>query len=139
MPVRQQMQTPRSNLTECSQFWLIWYTQTAAVSIGQGGIHKPYVPAYSGINQQLDCVQFVLARILYTHCMCRVGQNCIYTPYMTVYLVISLPKYRIYTVYIWFWSTLCMCLHIRESSCACLLACYTHRMYLYRVYACVWS
>jgi hypothetical protein len=24
--------------------------------------------------------------------MCRVGQNHIYTPYMTVYLVISLPK-----------------------------------------------
>jgi hypothetical protein len=70
MPVRQQMQTPRSNLTECSQFWLIWYTQTAAVSIGQGGIHKPYVPAYSGINQHLNCLQLVLARIVYTHCMC---------------------------------------------------------------------
>jgi len=34
----------------------------------------------------------------------RVGR--IYTPYMTVYLVISLPKNRIYTVYIWFWPTL---------------------------------
>ena len=34
--------------------------------------------------------------------MCRVGQNRIYTPYMTVYLVISLPKlpyiHRIYMV-----------------------------------------
>jgi hypothetical protein len=34
--------------------------------------------------------------------MHRVGQNCIYTPYMTVYLVISLPKvpyiHRIYMV-----------------------------------------
>ena len=34
--------------------------------------------------------------------MCRVSQNCIYTPYMTVYLVISLSKkpytHRIYTV-----------------------------------------
>jgi len=34
--------------------------------------------------------------------MCRVGQNCIYAPYMTVYLVISLPKipyiHRIYMV-----------------------------------------
>jgi hypothetical protein len=32
--------------------------------------------------------------------VCRVGQNCIYTPYMTVYLVIFLPKipytHRIY-------------------------------------------
>ena len=31
----------------------------------------------------------------------RVGQNHIYTPYMTVYLVVFLPKYRIYTVYIY--------------------------------------
>jgi hypothetical protein len=34
--------------------------------------------------------------------MCRVGQNRIYTPYMTVYLVISLPNlpyiHRIYMV-----------------------------------------
>jgi hypothetical protein len=34
--------------------------------------------------------------------MCRVGQNRIYTPYVTVYLVISLPKIpyiqRIYMV-----------------------------------------
>jgi hypothetical protein len=29
---------------------------------------------------------------------------------MTVCLVIFLPKYRIYTVYIWFWPTLDMCL-----------------------------
>jgi len=35
----------------------------------------------------------------------RVGQNRMYTPYMTVYFVISLQKYRIYTVYIWFWPT----------------------------------
>ena len=35
-------------------------------------------------------------------CMCRVGQNRIYTPYTTVYLVIFLPKipyiHRIYMV-----------------------------------------
>ena len=43
----------------------------------------------------------------------RVGQNCIYAPYMTVYLVISLPTYRIYTVYIWFWPTLAKsCIHV---------------------------
>ena len=39
----------------------------------------------------------------------RVGQKRIYTPYMTVFLVISLPKipyiHRIY-IYIWFWLTL---------------------------------
>ena len=43
--------------------------------------------------------------------MCRVGQNHlyvhIYTPYMTVYLVISLPKLRyIHRIYIWFWPIL---------------------------------
>jgi hypothetical protein len=27
----------------------------------------------------------------------RVEQNRVYTPYMTVYLVISLPQYRLYT------------------------------------------
>jgi hypothetical protein len=27
-----------------------------------------------------------------TYCMCRVGQSRMYTPYMTVYLVISLPE-----------------------------------------------
>jgi hypothetical protein len=48
---------------------------------------------------------------------CRVGQNRIYTPYMTVNLVISLSKIPCihgvwfihlftYTVYIWFWPTL---------------------------------
>jgi hypothetical protein len=39
----------------------------------------------------------------------RVGQSCIYTLYMTVCLVISLPKmpyvHRIY-IYIWFWPAL---------------------------------
>ena len=41
--------------------------------------------------------------------MIRVGQNRIYTPYMTVYMVNSLPK-RPYThrIYIWFWPTLGM-------------------------------
>ena len=39
--------------------------------------------------------------------MCRVGQNRIYTPYLTVYLVISLPKIPyIHRIYIWFWPTL---------------------------------
>ena len=31
--------------------------------------------------------------------ICRVVQNRIYTPYLTVCMVISLPKYRIYNVY----------------------------------------
>ena len=41
---------------------------------------------------------------------CRVGQNRIYTPYMTVYLVISLPMIPyIHRIYIWFWPTLLTC------------------------------
>jgi len=37
----------------------------------------------------------------------RVGQHCLYTPYITVYLVIALPKIPyIHRVYIWFWPTL---------------------------------
>ena len=41
--------------------------------------------------------------------MIRVGQNRISTLYMTVYLVVSLPKLPyMYTVYIWFWPTLVM-------------------------------
>jgi hypothetical protein len=32
-----------------------------------------------------------------------VGQDRTFTPHMTVHLVISLPKYRIYTVYKWLW------------------------------------
>jgi hypothetical protein len=39
--------------------------------------------------------------------MVRVGQNRIYAPYMTVYLVIFLPKIPyIHNIYIWFWPTL---------------------------------
>ena len=52
-----------------------------------------------GMEQKVRC------RCLFTCAcvrMCRVGQNRIYTPYMTVYLVISLPKIpyvnRIYMV-----------------------------------------
>ena len=37
----------------------------------------------------------------------RVGQNRVYTPFMTVYLVIPLPKIPyIHRMYIWFWPTL---------------------------------
>jgi len=45
-----------------------------------------------------------LASTIYIRCTgtFRVGHNCICTPSMTVYLVISVPKcrYRLYTVYI---------------------------------------
>ena len=57
--------------------------------------------------------------------MCRVGKNRTYTTYMTVHLVISLPKIQyIHRIFIWFWPTLHMCvqsstlltiLHSRKS------------------------
>ena len=54
----------------------------------------------------LRCICVYLMRtqqtIPCTHRISRVGQNCIYTPYMTVYVVIPLPKipyiHRIYMV-----------------------------------------
>jgi hypothetical protein len=36
----------------------------------------------------------------------RVGQHCIYAPYMAVCLVIALRRMPYVTIYIWFWSTL---------------------------------
>jgi len=55
--------------------------------------------------------------------MCRVGQIRVYTPYMTVYLAISLPKkpyiHRIYMVLVNPSHVLCFC-HQR-SPCASLV------------------
>ena len=40
----------------------------------------------------------------------RVGQNRIYTPYMTVYSVVPLPKIPyIHRICTWFWPTLLVC------------------------------
>ena len=36
----------------------------------------------------------------------RVGQNLIYTPYMTVCMVISLLNIPYIRIYVWFWPTL---------------------------------
>jgi hypothetical protein len=45
-----------------------------------------------------------------TNClMCKVGQNRICTPYMTVCKVISLLKSPYIRMYVWFWPTLLMC------------------------------
>ena len=55
--------------------------------------------------------------------ICRVGQNCIYTPYMTVYLVISLPIIpyvnRIYMVLA---NPIYVCVSHRSNQCAFLSA-----------------
>jgi len=48
------------------------------------------------------------------HCICRVGQNRIYPPYMTVYLVISLPKIPLH----------CICMVLANPM-------YIHRVYKY--------
>jgi len=46
--------------------------------------------------------------LLYPGCMCRVGQNHIYTVYSVFGLEIT--EYTVYIyVYIRFWPTLCMC------------------------------
>jgi len=52
------------------------------------------------------------------HTISRVGQNLIYTLYMIVYLVISLPTYRIYTgkeIHIWFCPTLAVRLNMKRQ------------------------
>jgi len=40
----------------------------------------------------------IMPSVCYMNCV-GVGHNCIYTPYMTVCMVIPLPKNCIYTVY----------------------------------------
>jgi uncharacterized membrane protein YidH (DUF202 family) len=55
--------------------------------------------------------------------LCRVGQNRMYTPYMRIWPYIrwfSCQKYRTYTVYIWFWSTLVLCV-MRVCECVCIV------------------
>jgi len=48
----------------------------------------------------------------------RVGQKRIYTPYMTVYLVIPLPKIPyIHRIYIWFWPTLLLTKTVYIHTC----------------------
>jgi len=64
-----------------------------------------------------------------THAIHRVGQDRMFTPYMTVYLVISLPTIPcIHRIYIWFWPALQPCVvhlpgrnTIRLSCSACCM------------------
>jgi len=60
----------------------------------------------------------------------RVGHNRIYTPNMTVYLVISLPKTP--HIYTWFWPTLMIRCFFR-ATCAVYIGC-IHRLYTCAVY-----
>ena len=58
-------------------------------------------------------------------CICKVGQNRIYTPSMTVYWVFFLPNTSYSNrIYIWFLPTLCICARVRlcrvcVHSCLC--------------------
>ena len=70
------------------------------------------------------------------HCIHRVGQSRIYTPCIWWN---PCPKYRIYTVYIWFWPTLCIhhshhCIHAYapniKNTCACIQTRH-HNMHAY--------
>ena len=48
-----------------------------------------------------------LSLLKFTATKAKAGQNCIYTLYMTVYSVISLPQITYpHRIYIWFWPTL---------------------------------
>jgi hypothetical protein len=50
----------------------------------------------------------------------RVGQNRIFTPYMTVYFLISLPRIPyIHRIYIWFWLTLVFHFKNARVFCSC--------------------
>jgi hypothetical protein len=63
---------------------------------------------------------------MYTVYVFMVGQNRIYTPYMTVYLVISCHKYRTYTS-----AYLCVCVVY-----ICMCGIHTMYMrYLWHIYA----
>jgi len=66
---------------------------------------------------------------------CRVGQNRIYTPYITVCMVISLPEYRMYTVYTHKYMVLvpnyalrACCLMAEAALCLCIV--YDLRVYM---------
>jgi len=75
--------------------------------------HQPYIPT---------CWLLVLLQQIVLS-MCRAGQNRVYAPYMTVYLVTSLPKILyIQRIYIWLWPTLTMC---ARSSLLSLIPCFS--------------
>jgi len=71
---------------------------------GSGTLEATVVPT-------LACVSSWHTALYFWHLQCimhRIGHNHIYTTYMTVYLVISLLKNCMYTIYRWLWLTLFM-------------------------------
>jgi len=65
--------------------------------LGNSGVNRVHFGSKIGIHK----MAFKYHSIICVFRIYRVGQNRVYTPYMTVYLVISLPKYSINTVYIY--------------------------------------
>jgi len=60
----------------------------------------------------------MLQEVRWTYHMLRVGQNCMYTPYMTVYLVRSLPKIlHINRIYIYIYMVLADPTHAVKGPC----------------------
>ena len=65
----------------------------------------------------LQHISMISADHLHIHYRSGWPEPYIYTPYVTIYLVISLPKLPyIHRIYIWFWPTLAMC-----DLCACVI------------------
>jgi hypothetical protein len=94
--------------------YMIVYLVIWTNRVGQNRIYThriwPYIWWFSRQKHRVYTVYIGLARTAHTHTVYdRIfgdfpAQSTVYTPYMTVYLAISLPKYRIYTVYVCFWA-----------------------------------
>jgi len=67
-------------------------------------IRSNTVYIYSSGQPYLFASYAYIYMVMATHVICRVGQNRVHTPYMTVYFVIFDQKYRVYTVYMWSWQ-----------------------------------
>jgi len=61
-----------------------------------------------------------------TLCIFWLGQSCICTLYATVHLLVSCQEYRMYTVYIEFWPTLCICDSQWARLCCFSVPCFEH-------------
>jgi len=83
---------------------------------GPSGISAGDTLSYNQLSRVSVCMLSVINRYMY-----RVGQNHIYTSYMTVYLVIFLPKIPyIHRIYIRLWPTLYI-KYVGDSICTLLV------------------
>jgi hypothetical protein len=109
-------------------------------NVGPGSYQPVVRQALPGIGNlwpdQVTCTQntWVHVKGWPAPYICRVGQDRIYTPVMTVYLVIPCQKYHIYTC-IWFWPTLYIYTPSMTKSMVFPLLINTVRIYI--DYACI--